>query len=71
MTEQEKEAAKVRDALYLSEDAADALIAGNSAGEPPFGWVGALRGLDSQRRGSICLGVCPLAPTQRNIIRFG
>ncbi|KAK8017972.1 subtilase [Apiospora marii] len=51
MSERKKEAAKVWDALYRYEDAAEPLAAGTSAGEPPFGWVDALRGLDARRWG--------------------
>ncbi|KAK8116216.1 hypothetical protein PG984_012718 [Apiospora sp. TS-2023a] len=51
MSDRDKEYAKVRDALYRCEETADRLAPGTLAGEPPFGWVDGLRGLDAQRWG--------------------
>ncbi|KAK8084791.1 subtilase [Apiospora hydei] len=63
--EKQEEAIKVRDALYLREDAMAPLVAGTSAGEPPFGWVDALQGLDCRRWGEDLPRCAPDAATLR------
>ncbi|KAK8045093.1 subtilase [Apiospora rasikravindrae] len=63
--EKQKEAIKVRDALYLREDARAPLVACTSTGEPPFGWVDALQGLDCHRWGEDLPRCAPNGTTVR------